>query len=532
MRRGYTTLLRQPDSVLFQFDDSGIRFEEPANREEQNTRLDYTVENGCGKLVIYPAEKPIKRVKLRWRGDLADVLMVLGDTYERAHATDTDWTGLSPRRLMPWYFYAYDGEALHGWGVKTGPNAFAEWQCDAYGITLWLDVRSGSAGVHLKEPLLAAEIVCRKGEAGEKPYDAAVALCKMMCEKPNLPKEPIFGVNNWYWAYGNITHESVMTETEYLMEMCQDAMYRPYMILDDGWQVGRVPGSGFNGGPWDASNAGFPSMEDTAAQIRAKGAKPGIWFRPLCSKIDIPEGARSRAANDCAYSLDPSHPFVLNQVAEDVARIRSWGYELIKHDFTTMDSLKVRLPLEDGQWTMYDNTITSAQALKRLYRTIQDAANGAVVIGCNTINHLAAGIHEAQRSGDDTSGRSFEITRNTGVHTFLRLPQNGTFFAHDPDCAAFTDMVSHELNLDFLEAAAMTGAVTLASVTPGSLTLPEMVRIRGIYRMAAMGGVHARPNDWLGNNEPCRFGTADHREYRFDWYRAYDGVRTYYTWNY
>ena len=534
MKKSFINLLRQPDSVLFQFDDSGVRFEEPDGREEQNARLDYVVGENSAKVVIYPAEKGIKRVKLRWRGDMSDVILTVGDEYERSQWTNTLWTGLYPNKQMPWYFYAFDGEVLNSFGVKTGPSAFAIWQCDSSGITLWLDVRSGGSGVMLKEPLTAVEVVCREGKVGETPYQSAVAFCKMMCEKPKLPQEPVFGVNNWYWAYGNITHDSVMEETKYLKEMCADAVCNPYMVIDDGWQKVRYSAGGsryFNGGPWDEVAKGFTSMEETALRIKEQGAKPGIWFRPLKTALQVPQEAFSKSDSKSAgISLDPTHPCVAEMVATDVKRIRSWGYELIKHDFTTMDVL-TKMPMADANWKLYDNSITSCQALRCLYQLIQDSADGAIVIGCNTMNHLAAGIHEVQRSGDDTSGNVFEITRHSGVHTFVRMPQNKTFFIHDPDCAAFTDRVPHDINLDFLEASAISGAATLASVVPNTLTNEEMARIRKIYKIASEGGAGAVPTDWLGNNEPSKFLCADGKQVAFDWYRVYDGVRNFYKWD-
>ena len=94
----------------------------------------------------------------------------------------------------------------HGYGVKTGAASICCWQADAGGITLWLDVSNGGGGVELGERRLeAATIVVRKGHAGEIPVEAARAFCQAMCEKPTLPAQPIYGSNNWYYAYGQNT---------------------------------------------------------------------------------------------------------------------------------------------------------------------------------------------------------------------------------------------------------------------------------------------------------------------------------------
>jgi alpha-galactosidase len=229
------------------------------------------------------------------------------------------------------------------------------------------------------------------------------------------------------------------------------------------------------------------------------------------------------------FVLDPSHPAVLEKVASDIALLRAQGYDLIKHDFSTYDTVG-RLFGDDRLPAFYDKTKPSCYILRELYRTIERAAGGAAVIGCNTFGHLVAGIHAAQRAGDDTSGKNFEVTRSDGVASLVRLPQNNTFFSHDPDCAAFTAKVSQERNLDFLEAAAVTGATTLASVTPGILTKESMARIRSIYKTASEGGLGAIPTDWLGHNEPSIFETADGRRFSYNWYGDYHGVRRYYVW--
>lgn len=75
-----------------------------------------------------------------------------------------------PERILPWYFMAYDGKVTHGYGVKTNPASMCFWQVDSFGVTLWLDVRNGGAGVQLgKRELEAAVVVFHKGLEGESP---------------------------------------------------------------------------------------------------------------------------------------------------------------------------------------------------------------------------------------------------------------------------------------------------------------------------------------------------------------------------
>ena len=123
-------------------------------------------------------------------------------------------------RACGWFCYVKGEDSVACYGVKTGADCFAFWQVDTHGVTLFLNLLSGQEGTDLKEPLVACEVVELFGAEGEAEYSVAKRFAKKMCEKPVLPKEQIFGVNNWYWAYGRISRKSVQEETGYLMQMC------------------------------------------------------------------------------------------------------------------------------------------------------------------------------------------------------------------------------------------------------------------------------------------------------------------------
>lgn len=531
MKNTFLSLLRTPDDVKIQTDFSPLRYEEKGTPNPTDAQVQFEITQSSLKIILVPGKEPVRRLRLRFRGDLSGVLSILSDAWERASANHLIWKTFVPHEMLPWYFHTNDGARLHSYGVKTGANAFAFWQCDPKGITLILDVRNGSAGVHLKEPLLCAEVVCREGIEGESPFAAAKAFCKMMCEKPNLPETPVYGFNNWYWAYGNTDQKTFVGEAKYLGSLARDCAVRPYMVMDDGWEISRT--KGYNGGPWTGCNERFSSMAETAAQVREAGCRPGVWFRPLRTMGHVPEEAIFPSPCNIAAMgvvIDPTHPFTLERIARDTDRIAGWGYELIKHDFTTLD-LFDRWIDEDRAYPFFDNTLTNAQIFKNIYQTIQDNARGGIVIGCNTVGHLTAGIHQIQRIGDDTSGRSFEWTRRDGIHSMMRLPQAGTFSQIDPDCAAFTERVSAGVNLDFMEAMAITGSTVFASVTPGILTAREEARAAEILKIAASitPGEYAEPLDWHRTSAPAEYLFRG-KEYRYDWYSEYEGVRNTLTW--
>jgi alpha-galactosidase len=311
------------------------------------------------------------------------------------------------------------------------------------------------------------------------------------------------------------------------------------MIIDDGWQLNRTYGkNSYIGGPWIANDRFGGDMSTTADAIHAKGAKAGIWFRPLLTRGEYPEEADYAFASG-GNVLDPSHPYTLEKVERDTASIRSRGFDLIKHDFTTID-ITGKAPLAAcnaskelcaREKSFFDNTKTTATIIKNLYTAIQRGAGDADVIGCNTVSHLTAGIHTVYRVGNDTSGRSFEWTRRNGVNSVMRLPLNNVFYNVDPDCAAFTEKVDAELNLDFLEMCAITGMTALASVTPGILSDKQMERINSVFRLADEDKLRYKIANFDKNSNPDVFVSPDKKDVRkFDWISAYDGARSVLSW--
>ena len=140
-----------------------------------------------------------------------------------------------------------------------------------------------------------------------------------------------------------------------------------------------------------------------------------------------------------------------------VRQVVKWGYELVKHDFSTYDLLG-KWGFEMGAeptfagWSLHDRSRTNAEVMLDLYEAIRKTAGEqTLLLGCNTVGHLGAGIFELQRTGDDTSGEHWERTRKMGVNTLaFRLAQNGTFFRtgcglrrdHEGDSVGFESAVA------------------------------------------------------------------------------------------
>lgn len=533
------SLLRQPDAAYGATEKSDFRFEE---KGVCDVKFEYVVQKNSAKVIIYPSDSPIKYLKLRFRGDLTDVDKVFGDQWERAGSgAYLEWRSVMPSRALPWYCYLKTSNQTFCYGVKTGADCLAFFNVDTSGITLFLNLCCGNDGVDISAPFTVCEVVEHFGDKGEDCYKAACDFAKKCCDSPRLPKEPIFGLNDWYWAYGNISHDTVMQETDLVVRLASGCVHKPYKIIDDGWQLNRenAPSATCIGGPW-VPNSRFKDMKQTVRLIHEKGAKAGVWFRPLLTTEAVPEEAILR--KDCGGTiLDPSHPFTLETVERDARKMREWGFDLIKFDFTTSDATG-RAPLsadDDGAnfricidgVKFYDKTKTTATILKNLYKAVQKGAGEAEVIGCQTISHLTAGINSAYRLGNDTSGISFEWTKRHGLNSFMRMPLNGAFYNGDPDCAAFTSQVDFSANLSFLELCARSKMTTLASVKPNSLTDDQAEKINSVFKIADQAKGELTVKNYDKTAFPELFVTDSGNEIKYDWNGVYDGSRVVLDWD-
>ena len=467
----------------------------------------------------------VRRLHLRWRGSIAGNPLILGDAWERGYG-DLEWRGWVPDRVMPWYFVTQEGSLTHGYGVRTGPGALCFWQVDSQGISLWADVRSGSVGVELGQRTLeVCQVVCRPGHANESAFAAVHALCRQMCPAPRMPSHPVYGSNDWYWAYGKNSAATVLTDTRNVVQLSPPGSNRPFAVIDDGWQPGR--GAEKTGaGTWDRGNDKFPDISGLATEVKRAGARPGIWIRPLQARADAPDGWRLPRE---PRVLDPTIPAVLQRVTEDIARLGTWGYELIKHDYTTFDifgrwGFQMGSSLTRDGWKFAEGpSRTTAEVIADLYRTIRSAAGETLVIGCNTVSHLSAGMFEICRVGDDTSGTEWARTRKMGVNTLaFRGPQHGAFYVADADCVGVTRGVPWSLNRQWLDLLARSGTMLFVSLEPEALGAERRRDLKAAFSLAAEPHPLAEPLDWLHTVYPSRWRLLGQAK-TYDWV-GHDGA--------
>ncbi len=472
---------------------------------------------------------PLNFIRLRYNftedEKRKDIFKIMGDTFERGYG-ELEWFGIKPERTFPWYMLVSNGSDSNldcsgrfteGFGVKTMTNSFVVWQYDSAGILVWIDIRNGGKGVHLNgRELLACEILF--GEFRDmSAFHAGREFCKMMCPNPVLPKHKVYGSNNWYYAYGNSSHDEILSDTKIVAEACRGLENIPYMVIDDGWQKNSTDA------PWTVLNERFRDMKELASEMSKMGVRPGIWVRYLVDwRGDLEEAKPEWHFKHNQRALDPSHPEVIDYVKRTTKMLVDWGYKLIKHDFSTFDIFgKFRMTerIAPNGWDFYDKTRTSAEIVVDFYKAVKEAAGeDCVIIGCNTVGHLCAGIYELNRTGDDTSGRRFEETRKMGVNTLaFRMMQNKTFYMADADCVGIMGPIPWELNREWLTALSRSGSPLFVSCKPGVLNDSEMEELREAYKINSVQENELRPLDWMENLCPNKW-LLDGKEIEFKWY--------------
>lgn len=468
----------------------------------------------------------VKWIKLRWNNLSWDKnIRFLGDAWERGYG-DMEWKGMNPNRFMPWYFCAKSEAKSVCYGVKVRPSAMCFWQVDSLGMTLFLDVRCGGSGVNLKGRVikLADVIACEMRDCTS--FEAMQEFCGQMCEDPILPKYPVYGSNNWYYAYGKSSESEILADCDYILNLTKDIENKPYMVIDDCWQEHHRLNE-YNGGPWTKGNEKFPDMKALAEKLVQKGVRPGIWVRLLLNEDENIKNEWRLSHNNC---IDPTNPEALNYIKEDIKRICNWGYTLIKHDFSTFDlfgkwGFQMSPLVTDDGWHFYDDSLTSAEVVKLLYKAILDASveasNGeALILGCNTIGHLGAGYMHINRTGDDTSGVDWERTRFMGVNTLaFRLPQHGKFYEIDADCVGIDGGISWSMNKQWADVLAQSGTPLFISVRPNILDETEKQELHEILKVASKQEHHVIPVDWEETTCPEHWQDKDHDiDCKYQWF--------------
>lgn len=524
--------IRTPDYIGIYTENGSDNYSFSECIKKDDIKVGIFLKNELLHIELTADQTPVKYISLRWNftsfEKRNEIVKVYGDAWERAYG-DLEWRGIVPDRMMPWVCAVsngsdqnrdFTGRRTECFGVKTQPCAMCMWQYDTNGLTLWLDVRCGGRGVILQKRTLEVCDVLFGDYSDISAFDALKTYYKRLCDNPLTVDHKVYGTNNWYYAYGETSHDEILEDTRLLMKCCAELENKPYIVLDDGWQKNACDA------PWNILREGkFYDMKLLADEMSAMGARPGIWVRPLSDQkfevVDIDSDMRSKCNNKY---LDASHPDVLEYVADLIKMICDWGYTLIKHDFSTYDMLgfwgfeRPKEFAKDG-WAFYNRNKTTAEIILDFYRVIYEASAGrAIVLGCNVIGHLAAGLVHINRTGDDTSGMEWERVRKYGVNALaFRMLHNEAFFLSDADCVGIMGKIDWNLNREWLSAVSHSGTPLFVSPKPNVMSESQLQELKEAYIVNSFQKDVLVPLDWMENVTPEKW-LLNGQEKQFNWY--------------
>jgi alpha-galactosidase len=522
--------IRFPDAVSVRCSGEWLSLAgSPEIWKHEDIHVKFQLNSEVLALFVEAPGRELEFIKCSWKQPYPITSKFLGDQWERSYG-DLDWetpsftapppvTGTTPAppvvKRSPWYLLISDGVLTQAYGVKTGANSFCSWQISPDTLDLMLDTNSGGAGVLLGERTLhAADIITTESLNGENAWHTDIRFCKMMCPNPRLPAKPVYGINDWYFAYGNNSRDLILNHTRTMSNLVNNPSNPPFSVIDMGWSVkpAKTEDEYCWGDDFTMGNDKFGDMSVVASEIKSLGMRPGIWTRPLLANAKDKPSALTPVRSDQKdlkeRYLDPTIPENLQRIGSTISLYEAWGFHLVKHDYTSYDFFG-RWGFEMGEtmtvsgWHFQDRSITNAEIILFLYKTIRAGSLDMYLIGCNTFSHLSAGIFELNRIGDDTSGNEWSRTLKMGVNTLgFRLPQHNTFYAADGDCVGLTTRIPWEKNKQWLRLLAESSAPLFISAQPEALGEEQKQYIREAFKAAAKVQPLAEPIDWMTNPRP------------------------------
>lgn len=475
--------------------------------------VEIKLKNNC--IFLKATSSLVSHIYLAYDCDFGDSHLFLGDSFERGYG-DMGWKKKEETKQLFWYFFADDKKTnnLSAFGVGVQPNSIVSYKIKNNEIIVDVNVQSGGSGVNLEGRMLkAATFFSKEYHSGKTEDNCREFLSLLMGDiKPLKTKTPVYGFNNWYYAYGESNYQQIIKDTKLLCELSYGIKNRPYMVIDDGWSINPCSG------PW-TPNEKFKDMKALSDEIKSYNVIPGIWFRPLKDLSSQFENARHPLNHEW---LDPTSEEVLQKIKKDVERFVGWGYRLIKFDFVTVDIYtKYGFQMDDRlttqRWKYLDNHHTNAEIIMNLYKVIRNAAGDCVLIGCNSIPHLCAGVVEINRIGDDTSGFEWERVKKYGVNSLaFRLIQNKVFYDIDADCVGIMGKIDWKKNRQWLDVLSKSGSPLFVSCDPDEATEEIKKDIKKAFSINSSQKHAYFPLDWQTSFIPKEWADEKERDI-YDW---------------
>ncbi|MFT3934905.1 MAG: hypothetical protein QM726_14870 [Chitinophagaceae bacterium] len=512
-------LIQMPGKLYAQVNGKTILLNTAGHNKWQNGNVMVELINKTDSVAVQIAAHGValESISLEWSIPLSTSSLLLNDQWERTYG-DVLWQKKPVSFFSPWYFLEHNAGNTSCFGVKTGAAAFCNWLVNAGTVQLVLDTRNGGNGVQLNNRVLqAAEIVVLKSSSNESAFNTAKRFMKLMCPAARMPKQPVYGINDWYFSYGRNSEALILEHTRLIAPMAEGLSNRPFSVVDAGWFKGPsfAPDDCCWGNDMKTPNERFPDMLRLVDGIKKEGMRPGIWTRPLCGSF-----AAANLTLPLINGREEKKPVLDPSIAENEATIKDyfklykqWGFEMIKFDFTSFDlfgkwgfQMIADKAITPAGWNFNDRTKTNAEIVLNMYKAIREAAGDTYIIGCNTFSHLSAGLFELNRIGDDTSGKEWARTLKMGVNTLaFRGIHHNAFYAADADCVGLTNEVPWDKNKQWMELVAKSGVPLFVSAQPAAVHEEQKTAIKECFALASKTLPLGEPLDWLQNHLPAQW---------------------------
>jgi hypothetical protein len=350
---------------------------------------------------------------------------------------------LSADRFRPWVQVSRaEGDeriALRLASGGAGERVAATPGADVIGETFLVDVGDDAAA------LLAA-------------YGAALP-----SRRTDVAAEPEVGWNSWYELWAAVDEEAVRANADLalaaLSDMAAAEGRRVRIVVDDGWEQ--------SWGEW-TPNERFPSgMDVLAADLHALGLDTGIWLAPLLAEAGgevvaehpdwfLPAAQYAHTLMGAMAVLDVTNPEAARHLADVIATIVGWGYDLLKIDFLFAGAF------EDSR----AEDVTGTEAYHRALELIRSAAGEATVLLAVGAPPVPSFPHvDSWRLGGDIAFEPFgpswyfvvNQARSLGVRWFLCAAT-----LCDPDPPLLRDLTTDEVGFGAWVVALAGGGVFLS----------------------------------------------------------------------
>ena len=216
--------------------------------------VEATVDGPQIPIVIEAPRTPLEWIQLRWHARVPEHWRILNDQWERSYG-DLEWRGMAGNAYCPGIFWHRSAPATMAMALRPARrySVTGRWMTAGIypvaGRAQRRPRRCCWATANCSPPPWSPNAVHRV----ESAFSAAQQLLPQHVRTPRLPAAPVYGGNNWYYAYGKSSAEDIRCAIRNGSRNGRlPGRNRPFMVIDDGWSPYATAG------PWDHGNATFP----------------------------------------------------------------------------------------------------------------------------------------------------------------------------------------------------------------------------------------------------------------------------------